>query len=134
MEVEKILSSDLGNSMAAVLDSKSFGSNKPVDLTKARKFEVGRDMYVEAQARSLTLTELLEQPEYDPSPAGSPLDAFERQLAMRGLRTSGRNPITVEMFYRGAPALMPEYFSGVPTAALRLTLSFMGAAFFGQLK
>jgi hypothetical protein len=109
MEIEKLLSSDLGKSFAATLDSKNPGASKSVDFSRAKKIEIEREMYVEAQARGLTLTELLEQPEYDPSPAGAPIDAFERQLAMRGLRTGGRSPITVEMFYRGAPALMPEF-------------------------
>jgi hypothetical protein len=104
MEMEKLLSSDLGNAFAP----ETKGA-KSVDLTRAKKVDVTRDLYMEAQARGLSLTELLEQSEYDPSPASSPLDAFERQLALRGLRTSGRNPITVEMFYRGAPALMPEF-------------------------
>lgn len=104
MEMEKLLSSDLGNSY--VTDNKG---SKSVDFTRAKKLDVTRDLYMEAQARGLTLTELLEQSEYDPSPSGSPFDAFERQLALRGLRTSGRNPVTVEMFYRGAPALMPEF-------------------------
>ncbi len=101
METERLLSSDLGNN--------EIKGAKSVDFTRAKKIEIDRDLYMEAQARGLTLTELLEQSEYDPSPGGSPLDAFERQLALRGLRTGGRNPVTVEMFYRGAPALMPEF-------------------------
>ena len=105
MEFEKLLSSDLGQSLTAITD----GKNKSVDFSRTKKIDITRDMYLEAQAHGVSLTELLEQPEYDPSPAGSPLDAFERQLAIRGLRTSGKNPITVEMFYRGAPALMPEF-------------------------
>jgi len=108
MEIEKLLSSELGNSAALLGDTKNPGA-RSVDFSRAKKMDVVRDTYLEAQARGMTLTELLEQPEFDPSPAGSPLDAFERQLALHGLRTSGRNPITVEMFYRGAPALMPEF-------------------------
>ncbi len=108
MEMEKLLSSDLGNTLAAAIDGKTAAS-KSVDLARAKKIDVTRDLYMEAQGRGVTLTELLEQPEFDPSPAGAPLDAFERQLALRGLRTSGKSPITVEMFYRGAPALMPEF-------------------------
>ena len=105
MEIEKLLSSDMGNVFS--IDSKP--STKSLDLSRAKKIDVTRDLYMEAQAKGMTLTELLEQPEYDPSPAGSPLDAFERQLAIRNLRTGGKNPITVEMFYRGAPVLMPEF-------------------------
>jgi hypothetical protein len=107
MEFEKLLSSELGNA-AQTLEGKS-AANRSVDLSRAKRIEIDRDSYLEAQARGITLSELLEQAEYDPSPAGSPLDAFERQLALKGLRTNGRNSVTVEMFYRGAPALLPEF-------------------------
>jgi hypothetical protein len=107
MEFEKLLSSELGNTL--VMPSEDKGGARSVDLSRAKRVDVTRDLYMEAQARGMTLSELLEQPEYDPSPAGSPLDAFERQLAHKGLRTNGRNAVTVEMFYRGAPALLPEF-------------------------
>ncbi|MDK9700557.1 MAG: hypothetical protein OEM52_10475 [bacterium] len=71
-------------------------------------------LYHEAQSRGLTLTELLE--EYDPSTrneAGkidSPLDAFERQLAVNDLAISGRNAATVEQFLMSDAALLaPEF-------------------------
>ncbi len=108
MEFEKLLSSDFNIAMATAGESKNSGG-KSVDFSRAKKIDVTRDTYLEAQARGISLTELLELPEFDPSPAGSPLDAFERQLAMKGLRTGGKNPVTVELFYRGAPALMPEF-------------------------
>lgn len=81
----------------------------PVDFSQTSKIKIEKDLYLEAQKLGMTLSELLELPEYDPSPAGSPLDAFERQLAYHGLRTGGSNPVTVEMFYRSAAALMPEF-------------------------
>jgi hypothetical protein len=93
--------------MSAATDQKL--ADGPVDFSQAAKINVDKDLYLEAQNRGLSLTELLELPEYDPSPASSPFDAFERQLAYRGLRTGGRNPVTVEMFYRASPALMPEF-------------------------
>jgi len=107
MEFEKLLSSELGNTLVVPAENK--GGARSVDFSRAKRLEVTRDLYMEAQGRGMTLSELLEQPEYDPSPAGSPLDAFERQLATKGLRTNGRNAVTVEMFYRGAPALLPEF-------------------------
>jgi len=107
MEFEKLLSSELGNALVAAGDSK--GTSKNIDFSRAKRVEIDRNLYMEAQGRGMTLSELLEQPEYDPSPAGSPLDAFERQLALRGLRTNGRGAVTVDMFYRGAPALLPEF-------------------------
>jgi len=106
--MEKLLSSDLGRTLVAAEETKNH-AGVAVDLSRAKNIEVGRDLYIEAQSRGMSLTELLEQPEYDPSPPGCPLDAFERQLAAKDLRVSGGNPITVEMFYRGAPALMPEF-------------------------
>ena len=80
-----------------------------VDLSRAKQIEVDRDMYLEAQAQGITLTEILESDPYDPSPAGSPLDAFERQLLLRGIKIGGNNPATVELFYRNAAMLMPEF-------------------------
>ena len=81
----------------------------PVDLTRAAAIEVGRDHYTEAESRGLTLSELLECEEYDPTLAGCPLDAFERQLALAGVRLGGKSPTTVEQFYQQAPALLPEF-------------------------
>ncbi|HUV29495.1 MAG TPA: hypothetical protein VMY05_00190 [Acidobacteriota bacterium] len=80
-----------------------------VDLSRAAGVEVNRDFYVEAEARGATLSELLEHEEYDPTPAGCPLDAFERQLALAGIRLSGKAPTTVEQFFQKAAALMPEF-------------------------
>jgi len=91
---------------AALNDIHAVG---PVDFSQTSKIKVDKDLYLEAQKTGLSLSELLELPEYDPSPAGSQLDAFERQLAHHGLKTGGKNPVTVEMFYRSAPALMPEF-------------------------
>ncbi|MBI3872164.1 MAG: hypothetical protein HY304_03695 [candidate division Zixibacteria bacterium] len=80
-----------------------------VDLRRAKQINVTRDAYLEADASGITLSELLETPDYDPSPFDSPLDAFERQLAARGIKVGGPHPLTVELFYRGAPALLPEF-------------------------
>jgi hypothetical protein len=91
------------------LASREVESLGSVDFSQAAKLKVDKELYLEAQNLGLTLSELLELPEYDPSPAGSPLDAFERQLAFHGLRTGGGSPVTVEMFYRTAAALMPEF-------------------------
>lgn len=79
------------------------------DLTRAASLEISRDTYLEAESRGLTLSELLETDEYDPSPVGAPIDAFERQLALAGVRLGGKRPTTVEQFYQKAPALMPEF-------------------------
>jgi len=81
----------------------------PIDFSQTAKIKIDKELYIEAQNRGLSLSELLELPEYDPTPAGCPFDAFARQLAHHGLRTGGKNPVTVDMFYRSSPALMPEF-------------------------
>ncbi len=80
-----------------------------IDLTRAAALKVTRETYQEAQTRGLSLSQLLETDEYDPSPVNCPLDAFERQLAAAGVRVGGKAPDTVELFYRQAPALLPEF-------------------------
>lgn len=81
----------------------------PVDLSRAAAIEITKDLYLEAEARGVSLSELLEAEEYDPSPRGSALDAFERQLVLAGVRLGGKQPTTVEQLYQQAPALMPEF-------------------------
>ena len=73
-------------------------------------------LYAEAQERGLTLTELLE--DIDPSPRKADgtldcaLDAFERQLFLADIVTSGRNATTLEQFLSGAGVILaPEYVS-----------------------
>lgn len=80
-----------------------------IDLTRAAGIKITRETYQEAQTRGLSLTQLLETDEYDPSPAHCPLDAFERQLAAAGVRVNGKSPDTVELFFRQAPTLLPEF-------------------------
>lgn len=80
-----------------------------VDLSRAKQLKIDRDTYLEAQSRGMTVSELLESENYDPSQADSPLDAFERQLAIAGIKTAGKNPSAVELFYREAPGLLPEF-------------------------
>jgi len=80
-----------------------------VDLSRTAEITVDKETYLEAESRGMTLSELLETPEYDPSPDGSPLDAFERQLALAGIRLGGKNPTLVDQFYQKAPVLMPEF-------------------------
>ncbi|MFQ5452898.1 MAG: hypothetical protein ACE5D6_01770 [Candidatus Zixiibacteriota bacterium] len=80
-----------------------------VDLSRTASIEINKDIYLEAEARGMSLTELLECEEYDPSLAGCPLDAFERQLALAGIKLGGKSPTTVEQFYQQAPSLLPEF-------------------------
>jgi hypothetical protein len=108
MDLEKLLNSAEGRKLLELA-----GLEKPVtgqvDLSRAKEIKVTRETYLEAQSRDMTLSELLETEEYDPSIINSPLDAFERQLAAHEIRVGGKNPVTVELFYQGAPALLPEF-------------------------
>jgi len=111
VEIEKSPSQDQNRQLAKLLELAS--KEKPVpsnlDLSRAKSIKVEKETYLEAQNRGLSLSELLESEEYDPSPIDSPLDAFERQLLAQGIKVGGKNPLTVEMFYQGAPALLPEF-------------------------
>ncbi|KAA3634862.1 MAG: hypothetical protein DWP97_06100 [Calditrichaeota bacterium] len=80
-----------------------------VDLSRAAAIDISKDLYIEADTKGMTLTELLESEEYDPSLPGAPLDAFERQLLLAGVKLGGKSPTTVEQFYHQAPALLPEF-------------------------
>lgn len=81
----------------------------PVDLARASEIDITRETYLEAQSRGMTLSDLLETDDYDPSAVACPLDAFERQLAVNGIKVSGKNSSPVELFYKNAPALLPEF-------------------------
>jgi len=81
----------------------------PIDFGRSSEIRVDRETYLEAETKGMTLSELLETAEYDPSLPGSPLDAFERQLALAGIKLGGKNPTLVDQFYQKAPALMPEF-------------------------
>lgn len=107
MNIHDIISSEIPSDLLALAGKQPADGN--IDLSRAKQIDVDRDHYLEAQAQGISLTELLESDPYDPSPVDSPLDAFERQLLLKGIRSSGRNPVTVELFYRNAPMLMPEF-------------------------
>jgi len=106
MNFEQFLHSAAFANLQQHLDHEPTGQ---VDLSRAAAIEITRDLYQEADGRGLTLSELLELDEYDPSVSGSPLDAFERQVALAGIRLSGKSPTTVDQFYQQAPALLPEF-------------------------
>lgn len=108
MNLDRIFASPPGSRLLELAETESDRSG-PVDLTRASEIDINRDTYLEAQSRGMTLSELLESDEYDPSPVDCPLDAFERQLAVNGIRISGRQSSTVDLFYKNAPALLPEF-------------------------
>ncbi len=108
MNWDKLLTSPLGAGLLKMADSETLHTGT-VDLARATEIEIDRDTYLEAQSRGLTLSELLETDEYDPSPVGCPLDAFERQLLLNDIRVGGRHSSPVDLFYKNAPALLPEF-------------------------
>jgi len=107
MDFQQFISSNAYSNLATGEDN--LWSSGAVDLSKAASIGVTRDSYLEAEARGMTLSELLESDEYDPTPAGCQLDAFERQLALAGVRFGSKSPTTVEQFFQQAPALLPEF-------------------------
>jgi len=108
MDLKKLLDTKEGKKLLEFANLEKPLSG-PVDLSRAKEITITKETYLEAQSRGMTLSELLETPEYDPSELDSPLDAFERQLAAYDIRVGGKNPVTVELFYQGAPALLPEF-------------------------
>jgi hypothetical protein len=78
------------------------------------KVALNRDMYNQATKEEITLSQLLER--LDPTPEGSKLTAFERQLKEHGIVTQtiaekGINASKVEAFYRTEESrvLFPEF-------------------------
>jgi len=108
MELEKLLETKEGKKLLELATGEKQVSGN-LDISRAKEIKVSRETYLEAQSRGITLSELLETEDYDPSGINSPLDAFERQLAVHDMRVGGKNPVTVELFYQGAPALLPEF-------------------------
>ena len=84
MDFERFLNSEALARLEGALGDDS-GAVR-CDLDRAASLDVTREMYQEADNRGLTLSELLETDEYDPSATGSTVDAFERQLLLAGIR------------------------------------------------
>lgn len=86
-------------------------SELPVELQRAAEIHLNEDLLAQARSRGVGLTELLE--ELDPSEGGSALDAFERQLALAGIRVQGPEATTVDRFFASTESsvLFPEFVS-----------------------
>ena len=80
MDFEKFKKTMVTENPGADLSGRELSGT--VELSRTAEITVDKETYLEAESRGMTLSELLETPEYDPSPDGSPLDAFERQLAL----------------------------------------------------
>ena len=76
-----------------------------------KRMNLEQDMYGEAEAKGVTFTELLSQIG-DGSEEHTDLDAFQQQLAVRNLVTSGPRAIQLESFYEGDSRLLfPEWIN-----------------------
>ncbi|NUN96845.1 MAG: phage major capsid protein [Candidatus Omnitrophica bacterium] len=80
-------------------------------MRRAAEIPLTEDLLVQARSRGTSLTELLE--DLDPTAGDSALDAFERQLALAGIRVSGPNADTIDRFFASTETavLFPEYVS-----------------------
>jgi hypothetical protein len=83
----------------------------PAELQRAAQIPLTEDLFVQARSRGISLTEILE--DLDPTGGDSGLDAFERQLALAGIRVQGGNADTIDRFFASTETavLFPEYVS-----------------------
>ena len=86
-------------------------SELPEVLQRAGSIPLSADMYQICRQRGVSLTNLLE--EMDPSDPDAALDAFERQLALAGIRISGDHADTIDRFFatKESSVLFPEFVS-----------------------
>ncbi len=84
-------------------------SGLPDELQKAATIPIHEGLYNEIRQRGCDLTTYLE--ELDPSPVDSALDAFERQLALAGIKTAGPDSSIIDRFFASqeSAVLFPEY-------------------------
>ncbi|MBE7560544.1 phage major capsid protein [bacterium] len=90
----------------------------PAELARAAEITLSPDLYSRARTRGLSLSGLLE--ELDPSGPGAALDAFERQLALAGIRVAGPQADAIDRFFASAEnaVLFPEYVSRAVRAGM----------------
>ena len=83
----------------------------PQEFQRAATIPLHEGMYTEASQRGFDLTGYLES--LDPSPTGSELDAYERQLALAGIRVNGEASDIVDRFFASqeTSVLFPEFVS-----------------------
>ena len=83
----------------------------PSELVKAAELHLTQDLYAQARQRGTSLSGILE--EIDPSTPDSVLDAFERQLAVAGIKIAGPDADIIDRFFASSESsiLFPEYVS-----------------------
>ncbi|MCA9424086.1 MAG: phage major capsid protein [Candidatus Omnitrophica bacterium] len=94
-----------------MLTTETERSTLPAPLQRAAEIPLSEDLHIQARSRGLSLTDLLE--ELDPTEPESSLDAFERQLALAGIRVQGPNCDTIDRFFASTETavLFPEFVS-----------------------
>jgi hypothetical protein len=70
-----------------------------VDPSEFKKLSLDKGIYDEAKKQGKDVAEILAEQDPDSNYGNCPLDAFERQLAVRQLSISGPNSIKLESFY-----------------------------------
>jgi len=83
----------------------------PTELVRAAEIPLSEDLLVQARSHGTTLTDVLE--ELDPTNEAGGLDAFERQLALAGIRVQGSEADTIDRFFASTESavLFPEFVS-----------------------
>jgi len=94
-----------------MLYQESERSALPAEMQRAAEIPLSEDLLVQARSQGISLTEILE--DLDPTAPDGGLDAFERQLALAGIRVSGTNSDTIDRFFASTETavLFPEFVS-----------------------
>ncbi|MFH1743024.1 MAG: phage major capsid protein [bacterium] len=92
-----------------MLISEEERSGLPPELHRAAGIPLQSGLYNEIRQRGCNLSTYLE--ELDPSPADAALDAFERQLALAGIKVIGEDASIIDRFFatQENAVLFPEF-------------------------
>ncbi|MFQ5631211.1 MAG: hypothetical protein ACE5I1_20760, partial [bacterium] len=85
------------------------GPDNSINPKDFKKLDVGYEMYLEAKRNGMILSQFLETQDPGENYKDCPLDAFDRQLAARGLVVKGPGAVNLEEFYESGSALFPEW-------------------------
>lgn len=90
----------------------------PPELERAAALDLSEGLYAAARSMGLSFTEYLET--MDPSDPSAALDAFERQLAVHGIRIQGEGADVIDRFFASKEnsILFPEFVSRAVKAGM----------------
>lgn len=91
----------------------------PPELERAASVDLSEGLYAAARSMGLSFTEYLET--MDPSDPSAALDAFERQLALHGIRIQGDGADVIDRFFASKEnaVLFPEFVSRAVKAGMQ---------------